>query len=89
MLIRFSKRFSKHREKADIKIKFAFGQRLKLFKQDSFHPLLNNHQLTGKYSGYRSINITGDWRALYREEDEDGNIVIIFEVMGTHSQLYK
>ncbi|GAI64559.1 unnamed protein product, partial [marine sediment metagenome] len=35
---------------------------------------------------YRSINITGDWRALYSKPDKD---IIIFEALGIHSQLYR
>ena len=32
----------------------------------------------------------GDWRALYLEElDASGDKIIIFEILGTRSQLYK
>lgn len=41
--------------------------------------------LSGNYSGFHSINITGDIRALY--EEIDGSYVI-FEFIGTHSELY-
>jgi len=43
--------------------------------------------LTGKYKGFRSINITGDWRAVFREL-KSGEIVY-FDLLGTHSKLYK
>ncbi|OGE71342.1 hypothetical protein A2617_00135 [Candidatus Daviesbacteria bacterium RIFOXYD1_FULL_41_10] len=62
-----------------------FRKRFELFLSNPFHPQLNNHLLTGNYKGYRSINITGDWRALYSENENS----IIFELLGTHSQLYK
>ncbi len=88
--IDFSKRFDKQLRKAPLEIKIAVRNRYKLFIEDSFNPLLNNHQLAGKLSIYRSINITGDWRVLYSEYlDDEGNKVIIFEILGTHSQLYK
>lgn len=46
--------------------------------------------LTGKLAPYRSINITGDWRALYSEDvDDEGNKTFIFEALGAHSQLYR
>ncbi len=61
--------------------------KLKLFKADNFSPLLNNHILKGKYSGTRSINVTGDWRALYVTEGQFGQD-IVFVALGTHSQLY-
>lgn len=90
MLINYGRRFVKQYDKADLKIKEAFKNRVKLFRENPFSPLLNNHALTGQYSDYRSINITGDWRAIYSEiEDEAGEKTIIFELLGTHSQLYK
>ena len=46
---------------------------------------LNNHPLKGKWSGYRSINISGDLRALYKEMGEDK---VIFTNIGSHNQLY-
>lgn len=43
--------------------------------------------LKGSYLGFRSINITGDWRAIYSEEkNKKGDKTVIFEVLGTHSQ---
>lgn len=90
MLIRFSKKFSKQYERAGQKTRLAFNKRLKLFFKNPFAPQLHNHPLTGKLSDYRSINITGDWRAIYSEyQDNKGEIIIIFEILGTHSQLYK
>lgn len=85
MQIRFAKKFSKQYDKADHKIKTAFQNRLKLFLTNPFNPQLKNHALTGNFSGFRSINVTGDWRAIYSEK----NSMVIFEVLGTHSQLYK
>jgi mRNA-degrading endonuclease YafQ of YafQ-DinJ toxin-antitoxin module len=38
-----------------------------------------------KYLGYRSINITGDVRALYTVKE---GALILFVFIGTHSQLY-
>jgi len=86
--IDFSKKFLKLHKKAPQNIRNAWIKRLALFNQDPFHPLLNNHALTGKLTGYRSINVTGDWRAFYSEYEEEKEKVIVFEVIGTHSQLY-
>jgi len=85
MSINFAKAFSKQYDKVESKIKVAFDKKFKLFLQNPFHPLLNNHALTGGYKGFRSINVTGDWRAIYSENKE----AIVFELLGTHSQLYK
>lgn len=62
------------------------GERILLFLRDPHHPLLNNHALIGRYVGYRSINITGDYRAVYRLVEED---VAFFVDLDTHSNLYR
>jgi len=61
-------------------------QRLRLFIEDPKNPILNNHELKGKYSGYRSINITGDLRALYQTIDKNATFFI---TIGTHGHLYE
>ncbi|OGH08770.1 MAG: hypothetical protein A2152_00095 [Candidatus Levybacteria bacterium RBG_16_35_6] len=85
MEIRFNASFRKQYKKADEKIKEAFTKRLKLFQTNPRNPILRNHQLSGKFKDYKSINITGDWRAIYIERGR----VIEFQLLGTHSQLYK
>lgn len=82
--IDFSRKFDKDLRKADIKIKKKFRQRLSFFIKNKDNVLLRNHELKGEWVGYRSINITGDWRAIYEEK----NGVVIFVALGTHSQLY-
>lgn len=80
----FTSRFNTQRKKAPLEIKIAFREALELFLEDPHHEFLRNHSLTGKYAGIRSIDITDDWRALYRE----GNGRVIFIELGTHAQLY-
>lgn len=88
MLINYGRKFSKQYDKADLKIKNAFKSKLKLFKEDPYHPLLNNHSFTGEYAGCRSINITGNWRAILSEsQDKEGNKETTFRVLGTHPQI--
>ena len=65
--IEYSGKFLKDLKKAPRKIKIVFRDRLELFVADKFHPTLNNHSLSGGYKGYRSIYVTGDWRAIFRE----------------------
>jgi len=83
--IEFTPLFNKQRKAAPLEIKEAFRETLELFIEDSHHPALRNHPLTGKYAGFQSINVTEDWRALYREEPER----IMFVALGTHEQLYE
>lgn len=87
MKLKFSKKFKKQYDKSDAKIRSVFEKRLQMFMKDQFDSQLNNHQLAGNFKGYRSINITGDWRAIYSQSEEDE--VLIFEMLGTHSQLYR
>lgn len=88
--IDYSKGFDKQLKKAPLEIKIAFRKKFALFLENPFHPQLNNHSLTGKLKDFRSINITGDWRAIYSEQNSSGDaLVVIFEMLGTHSQLYK
>lgn len=85
MIILFYKHFNKTYQKSSAKIKKHFQNRLKLFTQDPFHPLLNNHVLHGDFETYRSINITGDVRAIYKAINEQ---TVEFVLLGSHGELY-
>ncbi len=88
--VSYSKKFQKQLEKAPVEIKEAFLKRRKIFLKEPFHTMLNNYMLIGNYLGSRSINITGDWRAIYSESaDKNSETMIVFEFLGTHSELYK
>lgn len=88
--IDYSREFDKHLKKASVAIRRAFRNRLALFLDDHLHVQLRNHALTGHWKGYRSINVTGDWRAIFSEKQHhDGSITILFVDLGTHSQLYR
>ncbi len=86
MQIEYSKKFIKEFKKCPSHIKTNFKTRLNVFIDNQHHPILNNHSLMGELRGYRSINVTGDWRAIFREID--GEKIIYFVAIGTHSQLY-
>ncbi len=83
MVIETTKAFDKQYLK--LKLKLSFKRRVTLFKTNPFDVTLRNHALKGKYLGFRSIDITGDVRALYTTQ---GDTIIIFGFIGTHSQLY-
>lgn len=85
----YTNKFKKRLHKIPTEIKISFVTKLELFKNNRFFPVLNNHALTGKYRGLRSINITGDWRALYAEHGLENGKLIIFHLINTHSELYK
>ena len=81
-----SRKFDKSFKKIPATVKSAFYKRLTLFLSSPNHPQLHNHPLKGVFKGYYSINITGDWRVIYRKID---NNHVYFDSVGTHSQLYK
>ncbi len=85
MVIHFHSRFKKQLKKAPESIRRAFYKHLTLFQDDPFQPALGNHAITGKYLGCRSIDISGDWRAVYQLLDDNE---CVFAFLGTHSQLY-
>jgi addiction module RelE/StbE family toxin len=85
MVIQTTKSFDKQYVKLNDKVQTAFKSRLAMFKSNPFDIRLRNHALKGKYLGYRSIDVTGDVRALYTIK---GDTVIIFGFIGSHSQLY-
>lgn len=89
MYVNFDRKFKKQFARVPVKIKRAFNERLALFLKEPSSPRLNNHGLQGKYIGKRSINITGDWRAIFSMRLENDQETVVFEVLGTHSQLYK
>ena len=78
------KSFNKDYKKLTLRIKEKLKIRRNLFLSDSFQSILNNHELHGEYSGCRSINITGDYRAIYFTKGD----VAIFIRIGTHSELF-
>ena len=85
MRIRYHKSFDKKFLKLSHKLQAKCKERISLFLSDSFHSLLNNHGLQGKYVGCRSINITGDYRAIYKLLADD---LVLFINVGTHPELY-
>jgi len=85
MQIILHKSFLKMYAKQSLKIQQKFKESRNLFIEDKFNVKLNNHALKGKWLGHRSINITGNYRAIFREDAD----VITFVAIGTHSQLYK
>lgn len=60
-------------------------ERINLFKNDPYNPILKNHALFGKRSNVRAFSITGDVRIIYLSIHEDK---VIFLDIGTHNQVY-
>lgn len=86
MKIRYSKKFKKQYKKLSPKLQQQTKARITLWKRDPKDESLRLHKLTGKMSKYYSINITGDVRALYEIVGEE---IYLYQMVGSHSQLYK
>jgi len=84
MEIVFQKKFKKKLRKLSPKIQNQFYERLDIFMQDKNHKILNNHSVDKLFTDCRSINVTGDYRAIFKEN----NNVAFFISIGTHSELY-
>ena len=84
MNVAYSKNFLKQAKKLSPELRKKLLQRVALFTKNPLDPALRNHALKGKYKEYRSIDITGNIRALYLQKDNEA----VFDVVGTHSQLY-
>ncbi len=78
----FDKQFKRLSTKHKDKVIICLG----IFILDHMDEQLDNHSLTGEWVGHRSISITGDIRAIYKQEDKN---VARFVEIGTHSQLYE
>jgi len=84
MEIKFKKRFQKDFKKLLPKIKEKFYERLEIFINNKFDIILNNHSVNKAFSDCRSINITGDYRAIFKDDGD----AVFFITIGTHSELY-
>ena len=86
MKIIFHKNFEKQYGKLRPSEREQFKERRDIFVEDEFNPILHNHALKGKFTGYRSINIAGDLRVVYKSV---GTHTVMFVAIDTHSNLYR
>jgi mRNA interferase YafQ len=84
----YTKQFEK-----DIRLARRRGKNLDKFKiiaptllaGEPIDPLHRDHRLIGNYQGRRKCHIESDWLLIYKVDET----IIVFERMGTHSDLYK
>ncbi len=80
-----STKFKKAIKALSFKMQEKVMEKLQILMENEFEPSLNNHSLHGEYSGFRSINITGDFRIIYKKVDDD--ICQLYDA-GSHSKLF-
>ena len=86
MKIILTKKFIKKTKKLSLKYQKRVEERLDIFEEDPKNRILNNHKLKGELKGKRSINITGDIRAVFTQNEDE--MVFLFLNIGTHPELY-
>ena len=84
MKAKLHKNFQKKFDKLPLKIQEHFYERLDIFLENKFNKLLNNHSVEKRFPNCRSINVSGDYRAIFKENGD----VAIFITIGSHSSLY-
>lgn len=90
MKVKFSQEFYQiYKKKIDVRIRKSVNERLEIFRKNPSDSILDNHELEDEWAGHRSIDITGDYRAIYEEIIEGEDIVAYFVTLGTHEALYR
>lgn len=89
MTIRYTKEFLTQLKKQNVRIRKSFRKAIDLFSEDPNNSALNSHELHGIWKGFRSIDVTSDWRAVYQEIKEGKDSIAYFTTLGIHKQLYK
>ena len=81
-----TKSFDKSFQKKDKFVQNKARERIKIFREDPFNVVLNNHALTGEHENKRSFNVTGDYRIMFYYFNKD---TVVFTDIGTHPELYE
>jgi addiction module RelE/StbE family toxin len=76
-------------KKQDVRIQKSFKRAIDLFSKDPTNSELNNHDLHRVWEGFRSIDVTADWRAIYQEAGDEDEPLAYFVALGIHRELYK
>jgi len=84
----FAPEFLTKLPKLNVRVRNAFKVQLVIFSHNHNTPQLNNHPLRDPYLGFNSINVTNDYRAIYREMVIQEEPVAYFVDIDTHEALY-
>ena len=87
-LIKYSNLFNRQFKAIPLGIKIAFRHTRELFLENPTHPSLRNHGLKNEFAGFQSIDITDDYRAIYRKTINGKKETLTFYLIGTHEELY-
>lgn len=85
LTVYYHKKFKRDYKRMPVRIRELFKERLALFREQPFHPLLKNHPLQRELKDYWAFSVTGDIRVIYEYLDKN-NIALIR--IGSHNQVY-
>ena len=85
MKVYFRNSFKKQYRKLPAKVQKRFSDRLDIYITHGSHDILRVHTLKGNKYPLQSMNITGDYRALFIATKTK----ITFYEIGIHSELYE
>ena len=88
MRVFIAPKLHKNLKKQDVRIRKNFEKALKIFSENPETPQLDNHSLQKEWMGFRSIDITADWRAIFEYKTVGDKMVAYFVEIGTHKQLF-
>lgn len=88
MKVRYSPDFYRKYKKADVRIRNSIDEKIEIFLKDPYDFQLDNHILKKEWRGCRSIDITADYRAIYKETQIGDESVAYFVALETHDELY-
>jgi len=90
MQIKRHKRFTKAFIELHSKVADKVIETITIFSENPFDIRLRNHALQWKrYQGFRSLDVTGDYRIIFKELSDGTYELIELVDVWTHSQLYK
>lgn len=89
MKIFYDPEFIQQLKRLNVRIRKSFTERIAIFQNNPNDSVLDNHPLEKEYLGHRSIDITVDFRAIFKEVSENKEITYYFFLIGTHDQLFK
>ena len=85
MRIVYERPFERQYKKLATSLQDKIWKRFELLTLHPANSLLNNHKLNPPYGGYRSINVTGNVRLIYKKDDTQ---TYYLRAVGTHHQLF-
>ena len=88
MKVIFDPDFYRKYKKLDVRIQNSIDGSIRIYRKNPNDLQLNNHLLHEPYQGYRSIDITAEYRALYEEMTVGEDTITYFVIFGTHDELY-